>query len=100
MRRAIRLEGLDVDLEISKATATKTSKNFIYLDELPDGTWRIIWNSKMIPDFTKLTAMRVIRGEDADACPRCGRPNTGAWWLNPDPAASTAVCKECALSND
>lgn len=63
MRRAIRLEGLDQVLELSKATAAKTSKNMIHFDQLEDGTWRLIYNANMIPDFTKLLAFTIIREE-------------------------------------
>ena len=62
-RRAIELVGLDQTLEISKATAVRTNKNMIHLDQLDDGTWRIIWNGNMIPDFTKLEQLRIIREE-------------------------------------
>ena len=61
MRRAIKLEGLDLELELSKATAVKTDKNMIHLDQLPNGTWRLIYNGKMIPDFTKLTSLTIVR---------------------------------------
>ena len=61
--RAIELVGLDQTLEISKATAVRTNKNMIHLDQLVDGTWRIIWNGNMIPDFTKLEQLRIIREE-------------------------------------
>lgn len=61
MRRAIRIEGLDVELELSKATAVRTDKQMIHLDQLQDGTWRLIYNSSLIPDFTKVESLRVIR---------------------------------------
>lgn len=61
MRRAIELVGLDRVLEISKATSVTTKNNMIHLDELPDGTWRLIYNGKMIPDFSKLSELKIIR---------------------------------------
>jgi len=61
MKRAIKIEGTGEELILSKATAVKTSKRMIHLDELPDGTWRLIYNGNMIPDFTKVEALRVIR---------------------------------------
>lgn len=61
MKRAITLDGLDQELILSKATAIKTDKNMIHLDQLPDGTWRLIYNANMIPDFTKLTSLTIIR---------------------------------------
>jgi C4-type Zn-finger protein len=65
-KRAIHLEGLDQILILSKATAVKTDKNMIYLDELEDGTWRLIYNKNMIPDFTKLEALKIIRDDSVD----------------------------------
>lgn len=61
MQRSIKLEGLDLTLVLSKATAVKTDKNMIHLDQLPDGTWRLIYNGNMIPDFSKLNSMIIVR---------------------------------------
>lgn len=61
MRRAIKLKGTDIVLEVSKATAVKTKSNMIHFDQLPDGTWRIIYNGNMIPDFTKIEAFEIVR---------------------------------------
>lgn len=61
IRRAIELQGLNQTLELSKATAVKTTMNMIHFDQLTDGTWRIIWNANLIPDFTKLEALKIIR---------------------------------------
>lgn len=65
MRRAIKLVGLDKELELSKVTAVKTEKNMIHLDQLPDGTWRLIYNGFLIPDITKLEALKILREDDA-----------------------------------
>ncbi len=64
LRRAIQIEGTDITLELSKATAVRTDKNMIHLDELADGTWRLIYNGNLIPDFTKVDCLRVIREDD------------------------------------
>ena len=61
MRRAIRIDGTEIELELSKATAVKTTKQMIHLDQLPDGTWRLIYNSNLIPDFTKVKAFTIVR---------------------------------------
>ncbi|KKM88919.1 hypothetical protein LCGC14_1253830 [marine sediment metagenome] len=60
-RRAILIEGLDTELELSKATAVRTQKQMIHLDQLPDGTWRLIYNLDLIPDFTKVKSFKIIR---------------------------------------
>jgi len=61
MRRAIKIEGLDIELELSKVTAVKTTKQMIHLDQLPDGTWRLIYNSNLIPDYKDVKAFTMIR---------------------------------------
>ena len=61
VRRAIRLRGLGVDLELSKITAVKTKQRMIHFDELPDGTWRLIYNSDHISDFRKIEAFEIVR---------------------------------------
>lgn len=61
MRRAVKIEGTELVLELSKATAVKTDKQMIHLDQLKDGTWRLIYNSNLIPDFTKVQSLTMIR---------------------------------------
>jgi hypothetical protein len=61
MKRSILLEGIDVELELSKVTAVRTSKQMIHLDQLNDGTWRLIYNSNLIPDITKIEGFTIIR---------------------------------------
>lgn len=61
VRRAIAVDGTNLVLELSKATAIRTSKQMIHLDQLSDGTWRLIYNSTLIPDFTKVQALRIVR---------------------------------------
>nr|DAH57196.1 MAG TPA: hypothetical protein [Caudoviricetes sp.] len=60
-RRAIELTGTDTVLELSKVTAVRTKQRMIHLDELPDGTWRMIYNGEHIPDFTKISAFTIVR---------------------------------------
>lgn len=61
--RAVEVEGTDHTLILSKATAVKTKNNMIHFDELPDGTWRLIYNGNMIPDFTKVMGFKILREE-------------------------------------
>ena len=61
VKRKVYIDGLDIELELSKATAVKTSNNMIHLDQLADGTWRLIYNGNMIPDFSKVEALRIVR---------------------------------------
>lgn len=61
MKRSIKINGTDLVLELSKATAVKTDKNMIHLDQLPDGSWRLIYNGNMIRDFSKVESLQIIR---------------------------------------
>lgn len=61
MRRAVKVNGTELVLELSKATAVKTDKNMIHFDQLPDGTWRLIYNGNLIPDFTKVLNFEIVR---------------------------------------
>ena len=60
-RRAIEIEGMGIVLELSKATGVRTDKDMIHFDKMSDGTWRMIYNSKMIPDFSKVKGLKIIR---------------------------------------
>lgn len=60
-RRAIEIEGTNETLELSKVTGVRTDKNMIHLDQLKDGTWRLIYNSKMLPDFAEVLSLKIIR---------------------------------------
>jgi len=62
-RRAIKIVGTNHVLELSKVTAVKTSKNMFHLDELEDGTWRLIFNGNMIPDYKLIESFKMIREE-------------------------------------
>ena len=64
IRRAIKINGLDMTLELSKATAVRTSKQMIHLDQLPDGSWRLIYNENLIPDFTKVESFEIVREDN------------------------------------
>ena len=61
IKRSIFIEGLDKELILSKVTAVRTDKKMIHLDELLDGTWRLIYNSNMIPDFTQIEGFKIVR---------------------------------------
>lgn len=60
-RRAIKLKGTGQILELSKVTAVRTKQRMIHLDELPDGTWRLIYNGEHIPDFSAIESLVIIR---------------------------------------
>jgi hypothetical protein len=58
MRRAIAIEGTDVTLELAAATGLKLGKETLFhLDELPNGKWRIIHDTLLVPDLTAVSAI-------------------------------------------
>jgi hypothetical protein len=61
-RRSIKLEGTDIVLELSKFATPKTDKEFIHLDKLPDGSWRLLFNVKDT-DIQNITALTIVREE-------------------------------------
>lgn len=66
MKRTIRLNYIDGtfdDLELSRAVAIKTPNKTMNLEELKDGTWRLIWTEGLIQDFSKLKNIEVVRDD-------------------------------------
>ena len=62
MRRAIEIEGIDLILELSKVTSIrKTQAKMIHLDQLNDGSWRLIYHEDIIPDLAKVKSLKIIR---------------------------------------
>ena len=59
-RRLIRLDGTDKVLELSKAATPLVEREFIHLDRLHDGTWRLLFNvaGVEVKDVTALTFIR------------------------------------------
>lgn len=61
MKRAIKIEGLGTELVLSKVTAINVDKKMIELTELPDGTWRLIYSTSIVPDWKDVTSLTMIR---------------------------------------
>jgi len=66
MKRSISIDSIDGvclgDLEISKVAKVKLQNDsFIHLDQLKDGTWRLLYTENLIPDFTKISGFTVHR---------------------------------------
>jgi hypothetical protein len=60
---SIVIEGLDKDLVLSIVTEVKIEKKMISLEELNDGTWRLIYSTSVIPDISKVVAFRFRRDD-------------------------------------
>jgi len=49
------------ELNLSKVTSVKTSKEMIHFDKLTDGTWRMIFNENLIPDIKEVVNLEIYR---------------------------------------
>ena len=58
-----RVDGSEQRLELSKATACRTSAQFIHLDMLKDGTWRLLWSEGVVPDMSEIDSLTIERTE-------------------------------------
>ena len=63
VKRALRIEGLDKELVLSIVTKVNITKKMINLEELEDGTWRLIYSSSIIPDISKVSGFTIVREE-------------------------------------
>ena len=65
MKRAVKIVFNDgsepIELVLSKATSINSSQQMINLDQMKDGTWRLIYNENLIPDFSKVEKFEIIR---------------------------------------
>jgi len=63
-KRSIRInfqDGSFQDLELAKAASVKTSQSMINIDKMKDGKWRLIYDENLIPDFTQVVNLEIIR---------------------------------------
>lgn len=54
MLKGIHAVGTDRVLSVSMVVSVKVRPQLIHFDELPDGSWRITFNPKLIEDYVKL----------------------------------------------
>lgn len=75
MRRAIRIDGLDKEIEIGKFVVVNAQKKqFFYLEELKDGKFRLTVTKDLIPDMSKVKGLTIIREDDQimhEMCKTC-----------------------------
>jgi len=59
---AIRIEGTDTELEVSRVVSFKVDVPMLFhLDQFDDGTWRLTYNSLLIEDIANLIGFKIIR---------------------------------------
>lgn len=64
MKRSIRInfkDGTYQDLPLSKAVAIKTNKPTINIEQLNDGSYRLIYTEGLIEDFSKVVNLEIVR---------------------------------------
>lgn len=64
MKRSIKInlvDGTFKELILSRATLIKTQNKMMNLEELKDGTWRLIWSEGLIDDFSKVSNFEIVR---------------------------------------
>jgi len=66
MKRSIKIEGpdLDVMLDLSKFATPNVEKEFIHLDRMTDGSWRLLMNVHTADgrlDIQRVENMRIVR---------------------------------------
>lgn len=63
-RLVIKLNGVDKELEVTKLTEltlNDESKEYINFDKMKDGTWRLIYTGRTIPDIKALQSIELVR---------------------------------------
>lgn len=64
-KRSLVLEGTDQPpLAIAKVTQVNIPKRCLYLEERSDGTFLLMYTTSLLPDITKLQALRVVRDDE------------------------------------
>jgi hypothetical protein len=51
----------DVVLEIGKVVVIDVDRDVLYFEKMKDGKWRLTASKSIIPDFTKLESLQIVR---------------------------------------
>ena len=54
------MEGIGTELDVGVITSVDIEHKAIYLEEMPDGRWRLTYTKSLIPDIADLTALRIV----------------------------------------
>jgi len=61
-KRYLKFNGIDKEIEISKYTVIKNSRfKSLHIDELDDGTFRLIVGEGLVDDLSKVESMEIVR---------------------------------------
>ena len=63
-KRTLILEGLGLPtLDVTRVTEVDMPKRNLFIEEMPDGKFRVTYSKSLIPDINLLEAIRLIREE-------------------------------------
>lgn len=65
MKRILRITTQDdiaINLNITKAVSIKSPKKMFTLEELNDGTYRLLWSESLVKNFSDIKSLEIIRG--------------------------------------
>lgn len=54
-------DGTEKDLILSKATKLMCDASMLHLDNLKDGSWRLIWSKDLADDFSQILGFDIKR---------------------------------------
>lgn len=64
-KRSVQIEHNDdsvaSELNIAKAIAIDSDKEFIYFEKMADGQWRLSYSKATIADFSKVDCLKIFR---------------------------------------
>lgn len=59
----VEILGTPDTLPVSEVVMINVGRRLIYLDELPDGTWRLVYSDNMESNFGGIEGLRMVREE-------------------------------------
>ena len=54
-------DGSKKELPLSKATLVKSTMPFLHVDQLKDGTFRLVWGESLVKDFSQVEGIDILR---------------------------------------
>lgn len=63
VKRAIKVNGTDIELIITKHISIDVDRPLMFLEELEDKTWRLTYSKALFPDFAQIKEFQFLRRE-------------------------------------
>ena len=63
VKRSVLIDGIGKELELAIATKVHLEGvgQFIHLDQLKDGKWRLVWTSGVVDDWSEVLSLKMVR---------------------------------------